>query len=71
MDVVDGPTFVHSRPRTLFHAGEYRSFVYNPMYDPVPDSRRFIMVRALSRAGPLQPVVIENISEALREREGR
>ncbi len=71
VEVVDGPTFVHSRPRTLFPAGEYRSFVYNPMYSPAPDGRRFIMVRTIREPGPLQPVVIENIHEALRARDSR
>jgi hypothetical protein len=60
---------VYSAPRALFSADEYRSFVYNPMYSPSPDGQRFIMVRLIREAGPLQPVVIENVSRLLGERE--
>jgi len=64
-EVADGPTFVFSPPRALFSASEYESFVYNPMYSPSPDGQRFIMVRRIKEAGPLQPVVIENLPELL------
>jgi hypothetical protein len=69
VEVAEGPTFVYSAPRPLFSAGEYDSFVYNPMYSPSPDGQRFIMVRLIREAGPLQPVVIENVSRLLGERE--
>jgi len=71
VEVADGPTFLPSRPHTLFPADEYDSFVFNPMYSPSPDGQRFVMARKIREAGPLQPVVLENLPEWLEERGGR
>ena len=71
VEIDDGLTFQHTPPQALFDASGYRSFGYNHVYDVTPDGGAFIMLRLIREAGPLQPVIIENLFGVLKGRVGR